>query len=209
VAGEPSAEEHLTVADDDDADPRLFLDALDRIGDADRAAREQVGAQSAPVNEPAQKLLPGQLLKVTAGLAETGSAAENLTDPEHSVHQVVEPDSARGQVAPRLTRLKFDAPARSQLLDHLGFDERQIAANARIAPIALAFRVAIAAKTHASTGMDFADRRRPPSRLGRHVDVLDTGHGLDPAMTAGRPERGDAAAFDGDAPACSRTRVLS
>jgi hypothetical protein len=73
VVREAAAEQLLSSARDDHAEP--FLDTYCRalVADRDRRAREQTGAQTTTVDEPAQERMPGHLFEVTARLAELGS----------------------------------------------------------------------------------------------------------------------------------------
>src|SRR5881392_2086762 len=80
---------------------------------------------------------------MAARLAELGGAAEDITDPEDVVEQVVQPDAARGDVAAKVSRRKFDS-MEAQVVDDLALDERQVAADACVAPVARAGRVAVA-----------------------------------------------------------------
>jgi hypothetical protein len=112
---------------------------------------------------------------MAARLAELGGAAEDITDPEDVVEQVVQPDAARGDVAAKVSRRKFDS-MEAQVVDDLALDERQVAADACVAPVAGAGRVAVAEQPDCATCDDRVARDHRTDGGRGNVDGLDFSH---------------------------------
>jgi hypothetical protein len=176
VRDEPPTEEHLRVPNDEDANAVLLWSRLDSVADADGAAREQVRAEAPAVNQRAKEPFAGHVVEMTARLAQLRSSAENVAQPKGRAGQVVEPYAARRHVPPRLPRLQPDAKVSGELLEHLGFDERQVAADARVLPMAGACGIAIPREADAGHRSGTLERPHALARRRGDVDVLDASH---------------------------------
>jgi hypothetical protein len=107
---------------------------------------------------------------MAARLAERAPAREDVADPERPSDEPVQRHSARGHVPASLARHELE------LVDDLGLDEGEIAADAVVAPEADAARIPIAADT--DTGDEVDQRPRFHLRAGSACDVqvLDATH---------------------------------
>jgi hypothetical protein len=170
VHGQSPAQQDAAAAHDDGPHAALLFDSFDGIADGDSPVRERVGAQSAAVDEHPEHPLPGDLFEVATRLAERGPAREHAADPERPSDESVQRDPARGHIPARLARRQLE------LLEHLGLDEREIAADPLVAPEAAAPGIPIAAD--AVTGSDADNPPRLHRRAGdtRDVQTLDAAH---------------------------------
>ena len=72
--------------------------------------------------------LSDETLKVIARLAQPHAAEYGLAHPKLLVHEVVQVDAERRDVAPRLARRQLDAELSLQTFDRLAGDQRDLAA---------------------------------------------------------------------------------
>ena len=104
---------------------------------------------------------------MAARLAELGAAEEDVADPEDTAEQVVEYHATRGKVAPQLPRRKHQ-PIVCEVIDDLAFNQRQVAADALVAPVAGTQGVAVP---------DDADAANDPRPRERHGACARRGSG--------------------------------
>src|SRR5581483_6974270 len=175
VRGEAAAEQHPALADDEHADPVELLGRLDRVAGAQAPAGDDRRAEPPAVDERPEQRPPGQLLEVAAGLAELGAAAEHAAGPEEAALQLVQPHAARRHVAAELAGGRVEP----ELLDHLRLDERQVARDPLVAPVAGPRGVAVAGDPRARGDLDLGPREGRRAGRARHVDVLDPSHRRD------------------------------
>src|SRR5881296_501741 len=115
---------------------RLGLDP-DRVADPDPPAAQHIGPDAGAVHQRLQDRLADQLLKVLARFAQLHAAGEDVADPELFADQLVEADSAGGDVAPRFARREHDAVVARQVFDALRLDQGQVAARLVLAVLAV------------------------------------------------------------------------
>src|SRR5712692_8334157 len=91
----------------------------DRVADTDRPIGQDVRVQPGAVDHLLDDPWPRQALQVSAWLAELDAHAFHVADPEPPSHQVVDPDAADHDLAPRLGAGEAD------IGKHLSLDQRQ------------------------------------------------------------------------------------
>src|SRR5688572_14511706 len=96
----------------------------DAIAHANRAAGENLGPQSAAMDQSLLDALLRKFLEVAARFAEFDAADAHIANGEFSIHKMIESDAARKQVAPRLRRLERDAVFSLQCRECFALDER-------------------------------------------------------------------------------------
>jgi hypothetical protein len=131
------------------------------VADADLTIGQNVGVESASVNEVLDDPRSCHLLEMQARLAQLDSDALDIADPETAANQIVEPHTPHDHLAPRLRTGQTD------VLQRLGLDQGQRLAWQR----SFGKEMPVALKPLAREHHDRADRRE---RLARSdIDLLD------------------------------------
>ncbi|MDM7915397.1 MAG: hypothetical protein QUU85_09050, partial [Candidatus Eisenbacteria bacterium] len=86
----------------------------------DDPAFEDLGAQTAPMDEASQDLFAGHAGEMGARLAEADPAGSDRSDPELAPHQVIERDAARHEIPAAFAGAEREAVVACKRLDRLG-----------------------------------------------------------------------------------------
>src|SRR5258708_4726749 len=135
---------------------RTSVHCDDFVPDRDLAVGEDVGVQSAAVEEPCDHAGLRQLPEARARFAELDPDAFDAADAEGAADQRVQVDAAREDVAARLGGGHLDAVLGCHRLECLGGDQRQRNAGLRTGLEV----VAVADQSLARVGLGALDRRR-------------------------------------------------